>query len=46
MLKKFLSFVLTSLKGSTYSLGKRMFTQAMGGRVKTVYASLFARCGP
>jgi len=39
MLKKSASFVLASLRGSTYSLGKRLFIQAMGGRVKTVYAS-------
>jgi hypothetical protein len=28
-----------NLRGSTYRLGKRLFIQAMGGRVKTVYAS-------
>jgi CHAT domain-containing protein len=39
MLKKAASFVLASLGGSTYGLGKRLFPQTMGGRVKTVYAS-------
>src|SRR4029079_6052487 len=29
----------TSLIGSTYGLGKRLFPQAMGGRVKKTYAS-------
>ena len=33
------SFVLVSLRGSTYGLGKRLLLQAMGGRVKIVYAS-------
>jgi hypothetical protein len=27
----------SGLRGSTYGLGKRLFTQAMGGRVKKVY---------
>jgi len=31
MLKKSASVVLTSLRGSTYGLGKRLFRQAMGG---------------
>jgi len=31
MLKKSLSSVLASLRGSTYGLGKRLFRQAMGG---------------
>ena len=31
--------VLASLRGSTYSLGERLFPEAMGGRVKRVYAS-------
>lgn len=33
------SFVLASLKGSTYGQGKRLLLQAMGGRVKIVCAS-------
>src|SRR5262249_41522844 len=39
MLKKSASCVLASLRGSTYSLGKRLFRQAMGGRVEKIYAS-------
>jgi len=39
MWKKPASGVLASLRGSTYGLGKRLFIQAMGGRVKTVYDS-------
>jgi hypothetical protein len=35
----FTKFVLASLRGSTYGLGKRLLLQAMGGRVKIVYAS-------
>ena len=31
MLKKSASVVLTSLRGSTYGLGKRLFRLAMGG---------------
>jgi len=31
MLKKSASVVFTSLRGSTYGLGKRLFRQAMGG---------------
>jgi hypothetical protein len=34
LLKKPISGVLASLRGSAYRLGKRLFTQAMGGRVK------------
>jgi hypothetical protein len=37
--KKAASRVLASLRGTTYGLGKPLFTQAMGGRVKTVYDS-------
>jgi len=39
MLKKSASCVLASLRDSTYGLGKRLFPQAMGGRVKKIYAS-------
>jgi hypothetical protein len=39
MLKNSFSFVLASLRGSTYGLGKRLFRQAVGGRVNTVNAS-------
>lgn len=39
MFKKSAGFVLASLRGSTYSLGKRLFMQAMGGWAKTAYAS-------
>ena len=39
MLKKPASCVLASFRGSTYGLGKRLFRQAMGGRVKNGYAS-------
>ena len=38
MRKKAVSGVLAPLRGSTYSPGKRLFLQAMGGRVKTSYA--------
>lgn len=40
------SGVIASLRGSTYSLSKRLFRQAMGGRVKTVYASLLRSLWP
>jgi hypothetical protein len=39
MLKNSFSVVLASLRGSTYGLGKRLFRQAVGGRVNTVNAS-------
>lgn len=39
MLKKASRCVLTSLRGSTYGLGKRLFPEAMGGWVKTEYDS-------
>ncbi|MEP6891478.1 MAG: hypothetical protein ABI955_12370, partial [Nitrospirota bacterium] len=39
MLKNFFRLVLASLRGSTYGLGKRLFRQAVGGRVNTVNAS-------
>jgi hypothetical protein len=39
MLKKPASVVLALLRGSTYGLGKRLFRQAMGRRVKAVYDS-------
>ena len=39
------SFVFASLRGSTYDLGKRLFRQAMGGRVEEYTLRLFARCG-
>ncbi len=39
MLKKFAGCVLASFRGSTYGLGKRLFPQAMGGRVRSNYAS-------
>jgi len=39
MRKKSASGVLASLRGSTYGLGKRLFTQAMGRRVNKVYDS-------
>src|SRR5262245_18979328 len=39
MIKKSASCVLASLRGSTYGLGKRLFRQAMGGRVEKIYAS-------
>jgi len=45
MRKKSASGVLASLRGSTYGLGKRLFTQAMGRRVNKVYVRHFARCG-
>ena len=45
MLKKSFSFVLTSLKGSTYGLGKHLFRQVKGERVKTVRPRPFAHCG-
>ena len=45
MLKKFASCVHASLKGSTYGLGKRLFRQAMGGRVEKYTIHLSARCG-
>jgi hypothetical protein len=38
--------VRASLRGSTYGLGQRLFLQAMGGRVKTVYASPFRSLRP
>jgi len=38
MLKKSASGVLASLRGSTYGLGKRLFIQAVGGRVNNIYA--------
>jgi hypothetical protein len=37
VLKKSASGVFASLRGSPYGLGQRLFIQAMGGRVKTVY---------
>ena len=39
MRKKTASGVLASLRGSPYGPGKRLFIQAMGGRVKTEYDS-------
>ena len=39
------SFVFASLRGSTYDLGKRLFRQAMGGRVEKYTLRLFVRCG-
>jgi hypothetical protein len=39
VLKQSASGVLASLRGSTYGLGKRLFIQAMGGRVKAIYDS-------
>jgi len=39
MRKKTANDILASLRGSAYSLGKRLFIQAMGGRVKTAYDS-------
>jgi hypothetical protein len=41
MLKKSVAGVFAPLKAAAYHLGKRLFTQAMGGRVKTAYASVF-----
>jgi hypothetical protein len=38
LLKKSSRLVLTSFRGSTYGLGKRLLQQVMGWRVKTVYA--------
>jgi hypothetical protein len=39
MREKAASGVLASFRGSPYGLGKRLFIQAMGGRVKTEYDS-------